>query len=49
MKNDFKVVLFDLGNTLIHDEPDSWAEVYVRADRSLWSSLHKFGVNTSTA
>ena len=48
MKNDVKVVLFDLGNTLIHDEPASWADVYDRADRSLWSSLHKFGVNAST-
>jgi putative hydrolase of the HAD superfamily len=48
MKNDIKVVLFDLGNTLIYDDPASWADVYVRADRSLWSSLRKFGVNTST-
>ena len=48
MKNDIKVVLFDLGNTLIRDEPASWADVYVLADRSLWSSLRKFGVNTST-
>lgn len=48
MKNDVKVVLFDLGNTLIHDEPASWADVYLRADRSLWSFLRKFGVNTST-
>ena len=48
MKNDVKVVLFDLGNTLIYDDPASWADVYIRADRSLWSSLHKFGVNIST-
>jgi HAD superfamily hydrolase (TIGR01549 family) len=48
MKNDVKVVLFDLGNTLIHDETASWTDVYLRADRSLWSSLRKFGVNTST-
>jgi HAD superfamily hydrolase (TIGR01549 family) len=48
MKNNVKVVLFDLGNTLIYDDHASWADVYIRADRFLWSSLRKFGVNTST-
>ena len=48
MKNDFKVVLFDLGNTLIYDDPSTWAGVYLRADHSLRSSLHKFGVNLSS-
>jgi putative hydrolase of the HAD superfamily len=42
-----KVVFFDLGNTLIYDEPASWAGVYRRADHSLWSSLQKFGINLS--
>jgi HAD superfamily hydrolase (TIGR01662 family) len=48
MKHDIKVIFFDLGNTLIFDNPASWADVYLRAEQSLWSSLHKFGVNSST-
>ena len=48
MKNGIKVVFFDLGNTLIYDDPASWTDIYLRADGSLWGSLRKFGVKTST-
>jgi putative hydrolase of the HAD superfamily len=40
-----RVIFFDLGNTLIYDDQASWADVYVRADRSLRDILHKFDIN----
>lgn len=42
-----KVIFFDLGNTLIYDEPASWAGIYRRADNSLLSGLHESGVTLS--
>ena len=48
MKQNIRVVFFDLGNTLIYDDPSSWAGVYLRADHSLWNSLQKYGVNLSS-
>jgi HAD superfamily hydrolase (TIGR01549 family) len=47
MKQPTEVVLFDLGNTLIYDDPAAWKEVFQRADDSLWSSLREFGIQSS--
>ncbi len=43
MKTPIRVVLFDLGNTLIYDK-EPWENLYMRADKALWNSLHSFGV-----
>ena len=48
MKTDIKVVFFDLGNTLIYDNPSLWDDTYLRADQSLRKSLHEFGVDVSS-
>jgi HAD superfamily hydrolase (TIGR01662 family) len=48
MNHNIKVVFFDLGNTLIYDQPSAWTDVYLKADRSLRSSLLNFGINLST-
>jgi putative hydrolase of the HAD superfamily len=47
MKHPPQVVLFDLGNTLLYDDPDAWPEVYRRAEQALWNALHEAGVRTS--
>jgi putative hydrolase of the HAD superfamily len=47
MKQPVKVILFDLGNTLIYDNSAAWKEVFQRADDSLWMSLREFGVDSS--
>ena len=39
-----KVVLFDLGNTLFHDNSASWPGVYKRAEAALWQVLSAAGV-----
>ncbi len=44
MKHPIRVVLFDLGNTLLYDDPASWPEIYARAERALWTSLSDSGV-----
>lgn len=43
MKTPIRVVLFDLGNTLIYDK-EPWENLYLRADKALWNSLHSYGV-----
>lgn len=48
MKSEIKVIFFDLGNTLIYDNPSLWDDIYLRADHSLWKTLHKFGVDLSS-
>ncbi len=47
MKQPIKVIFFDLGNTLIYDEPGSWTDIYQRADDLLWISLRESGVKSS--
>lgn len=47
MKQPIKVIFFDLGNTLIHDKPGDWPEIYKRADDMLWISLRESGVKSS--
>jgi putative hydrolase of the HAD superfamily len=47
MNHNIKVVFFDLGNTLIYDQPSAWADVYLKADRSLRNSLENFGITLS--
>ena len=47
MKRPIKVIFFDLGNTLIYDEPKSWINVYQRADDSLWVLLREYGIKSS--
>ncbi len=47
MRQPVKVILFDLGNTLIYDNPAAWKEVFQRADDALWMSLQGSGVNSS--
>ena len=42
-----QVVLFDLGGTLFHDDPDAWERIYARADKALWDSLSTSGVRAS--
>jgi putative hydrolase of the HAD superfamily len=49
MKLPIRVILFDLGNTLIYDDPASWKDVFQRADDALWASLHKFDIGSSPA
>lgn len=46
MKGTLQVVLFDLGNTLLHDDPASWQHVYRRAEAALWKSLRLAGVRS---
>ena len=48
MNHGIKVILFDLGNTLIYDDRASWRDIYKEADNSLWVSLHKFGINLTS-
>lgn len=43
MISSIRVVLFDLGNTLIYDK-EPWENLYLRADKALWNSLHGYGV-----
>ncbi len=43
MKTPIYVVLFDLGNTLVYDK-EPWENLYLRADKALWNSLHGCGV-----
>lgn len=38
-----KVVLFDVGNTLLFDDPAAWPRVYRRAEAALWRELHRAG------
>ncbi|MBM3151811.1 MAG: HAD family hydrolase [Chloroflexi bacterium] len=40
----FDLLLFDLGNTLIHS-PASWPPVFTRANRAMLDSLHRDGVS----
>ena len=47
MRQLLKLIFFDLGNTLIYDDPDSWKDIFQRADDSLWVSLQNFGVRSS--
>ena len=47
MKQPIRVILFDLGNTLIYDDPASWKDVFQRADDALWTSLRDFGISSS--
>ncbi len=47
MKTPIRVVLFDLGNTLIYDK-EPWENLYLRADKALWNSLRSFGVELSS-
>lgn len=47
MKQPIKVIFFDLGNTLIYDEPGAWPEIYQRADDILWISLRESGIKSS--
>lgn len=42
-----QVVLLDLGNTLIYDDPDAWPDVYRRAEAALWNELRGLGVTCS--
>lgn len=46
MKHSARVVLFDLGNTLVYDKYDAgtWETLYQRAEDALWTSLHAAGV-----
>jgi len=46
MKTPIHAVLFDLGNTLIYDK-EPWENLYLRADKALWKSLHSYGVKFS--
>lgn len=47
MKQPLKVIFFDLGNTLIYDQPARWKEIFQRADEALWISLRESGVKSS--
>lgn len=47
MQTPIRAVLFDLGNTLIYDK-EPWENLYMRADKALWNSLHSFGVEFSS-
>jgi len=46
MNKPIRAVLFDLGNTLIYDK-EPWENLYLRADKALWNSLHGYGVKSS--
>lgn len=41
-----RVVLFDLGNTLIYDK-EPWENLYLRADKALWNSLQGYGLKST--
>ena len=43
MRTPTRVVIFDLGSTLIY-ESGPWDELFIQADRALWSVLHRAGV-----
>jgi len=43
MKTPIKLVIFDLGSTLIY-EKDDWTPYFPRADAALWKVLHDAGV-----
>jgi HAD superfamily hydrolase (TIGR01549 family) len=49
MKGALQLVLFDLGNTLLHDDPHAWPLVYRRAEGALWNSLRLAGVSSTPA
>jgi HAD superfamily hydrolase (TIGR01549 family) len=49
MKGPLQVVLFDLGNTLLHDDPAAWPRVYRRAEAALWNALELAGVRSTPA
>lgn len=42
-----RVLLFDLGNTLFHDNPRAWPRIYLKAEAALWKSLHRSGVQVA--
>lgn len=44
-----RVVLFDLGNTLLYDKPADWPRIYARAERALWRVLRRGGVRVTAA
>ena len=43
MKTPIRVVIFDLGSTLIY-EGGPWDDLFIQADRALWKVLHNAGV-----
>ncbi len=43
MLDSIRVVIFDLGGTLIHDR-DPWPPIFARADAALWKVLRRQGV-----
>lgn len=44
MRRPIRLALFDIGNTLLYDDPAAWPEVYRLAEQALWKSLHATGV-----
>jgi HAD superfamily hydrolase (TIGR01662 family) len=47
MRPRLQVVLFDLGNTLLYDDPAKWPEIYRLAEAALWDSLEQAGVRST--
>jgi HAD superfamily hydrolase (TIGR01549 family) len=41
LKRHITTALFDLGGTLMHDDPAAWNTVYRRAEKALWETLQK--------
>jgi HAD superfamily hydrolase (TIGR01509 family) len=47
MKQPIRVALFDVGNTLLYDDPASWPRIYRRAEDALWLALRDAGVQST--
>ena len=47
LRHQVKVALFDLGGTLLYDDPSAWDAVYPRAEAALWGALEHAGIRTT--
>jgi putative hydrolase of the HAD superfamily len=47
MRGPFRLILFDLGNTVFYDDPAAWPGIYRRAEAALWDSLRAAGVKVA--